>query len=346
MIDERALREAGALIGESFALDAHFDLAYDIEARRDYGERRVYSARHDENFRAGGWKCVVSSLFVSSWRLPEMGLRNALDQISAMIAEEEEQPDKFALCKSISEVDAANARGKVGILLSFEGVDPIGSDISLMRVFHALGVRAAGLAWSRRNYAADGCFLSPKKTGTRGGLTNFGLEVLEEAERLRMAVDVSHLNDEGFDDVARLAKRPFIASHSNCRALVPVMRNLTDEQIKTIADRGGVIGMNCCSAFVSSGDRKNIGAEDLARHIDHIVKLAGDDFVGLGLDCCDRLADYHKTPPNIESYDSIPDHSHLPELVAVLLEKGYGAESVKKILGGNFRRVYKEILGS
>jgi membrane dipeptidase len=103
--------------------------------------------------------------------------------------------------------------------------------------------------------------------------------------------------------------------------------------------------MNCASSFVSSDIRGDIGALELSGHIDYIVRLAGDDFVGLGLDCCDRLADFYATPPNLNSYDSIPDHSHLPELVAVLLEKGYSEESITKILGKNFRRVYEEIIG-
>ncbi|MDR1650707.1 MAG: dipeptidase [Synergistaceae bacterium] len=344
-MEERFLAQARELIADSFAMDAHFDLAMDLDDRRELGAVRVYSDRHDGLVRAGGWNCLVSSLFIHSWQIPEMALRKALDQISALISEEREQPDKIALCGSMSEVDAANAGGRVGIMVSFEGADPLGCDIRLLQAFYRLGVRALGLTWSRRNYAADGCSFRPRKEGTRGGLTDFGIALLEEAERLGMVIDVSHLNDEGVTDAARHASRPFIASHSNCRALVPVMRNLTDEQIKLIAAKGGVIGMNCASPFVSSDVRDDIGAMELSSHIDHIVSLAGDDCVGLGLDCCDRLADYHVSVPNIKSYDTIPDHSHLPMLAAVLLEKGFGEDSVRKIIGGNFRRVYREITG-
>ncbi|MDR3279532.1 MAG: dipeptidase [Synergistaceae bacterium] len=344
-MDERFLIRAKELIEDSFAMDAHFDLAMDFDDRRELGAVGVYTDRHDALVRVGGWNCLVSSLFIHSWQIPEMGLRKALDQISALISEEREQPDKLALCATMAEVDAANASGRVGVIISFEGADPLGCDGRLLQVFYRLGVRAIGLAWSRRNYAADGCSFKPLKEGMKGGLTNFGVELLEEAERLGMLVDVSHLNDEGVSDVARYATRPFIASHSDCRALVPVMRNLTDEQIKLIADKGGVVGMNGVSPFVSSDDRDDIGPLELSSHIDHIVSLVGDDFVGLGLDCCDRLADLYASVPNLKSYDTMRDHSRLPELVAVLLEKGYKDESVRKIIGGNFRRVYEEVIG-
>ncbi|MDR1020288.1 MAG: dipeptidase, partial [Synergistaceae bacterium] len=291
-LKERALE----LIQESFAMDAHFDLALDMDDRRERGDRFVWSARHEKPIKAGGWKCVVSSLFIHSCHLPEMGLRKAMDQISALVSEAEEQPEGIAVCASMAEVDRANATGKVGILMSFEGLDPLGNDPALLKLFYRLGVRAAGVAWSRRNYAADGCFFSPMREGRKGGLTPFGIDVIEEAERLGMVLDISHLNDEGVSDLAAFTKKPFIASHSNCRALVPVKRNLTDEQIKLVASRGGVIGMNGCSAFVSEKEGRGIGPADLALHIDHIVRLVGEDHVGLGLDCCDGLANFYEGP--------------------------------------------------
>jgi membrane dipeptidase len=344
-MDERYLARAREFVRNSFVMDAHYDLAMDFDDRRGIGESRVYSARHEGPFREGGVNCVVSSLFIHSWQLPEMGLRKALDQISALMSEEREQPGKISLCASMAEVDAANAAGRVGIIVSFEGADPLGSDIALLQVFYRAGVRALGLAWSRRNYAADGCSFHPLKEGLKGGLTSFGVDLLEEAERLGMLIDISHLNDEGVSDVARFARRPFIASHSNCRALAGSMRNLTDAQIKMTAESGGAVGMNGCSFAVSDKDGKDVGAEDLFAHIDHIVRLAGDDFVGLGLDICDRLADIHKSPPSIESRDTLKDHGQIVRLAAVMFENGYGDERVGKILGGNFRRVYREVIG-
>lgn len=274
-----------------------------------------------------------------------MGLRKALDQISALMSEIDEQPDLLALCTGMKEVREANAAGKLGIMLSFEGVDPLGQDLSLLKIFHKLGVRAMGIAWSRRNYAADGCSFKPLREGGKGGLTAFGVELIEEAEHMGFLLDISHLNDEGVEDLFRFTQKPFIASHSNCRTLVPSMRNLTDGQIRMIASRGGVIGMNGCSAFVSTDERKDIGARELCEHIDYIVNLVGDDFVGLGLDCCDRLASFYDSISSIETYDIIRDHGMLPDLVATMIEKGYDGDRIRKIIGGNFRRVYEEVLG-
>ncbi|MDR2780278.1 MAG: dipeptidase [Synergistaceae bacterium] len=339
------MERAEEIIANSFVMDAHFDLAMDMDDRRELGESKVYSLRHRELVRAGGWDCLVSSIFIHSWQLPEMGLRKALDQISSLVSEEREQRDEIAVCASMAEVGSANESGRVGIMISLEGADPIGSDIRLLQVFYRLGVRALGLAWSRRNYASDGCSFAAQREGQKGGLTRFGVDLLEEAERLGMLIDISHLNDEGVSDVARFAKRPFIASHSNCRAIAGSMRNLTDEQIRLVAKSGGVIGMNGASFAVSDDAGNGAGPFELSEHIDHIVRLVGDDFAGLGLDCCDRLADIHKTIANVDSYDTVADHSRLPELVAVLLEKDYREESIVKILGGNFRRVYGEVSG-
>lgn len=326
-------------------MDAHFDLGMDIDARRGLGERKVFAERHKPAMQAGGVNCVTSSLFISSCFIPEMALRNALDQISSLMADMDETPEYFTICRSMREADEAEANGKIAVFLSFEGCEPIGQDIKLLKIFYELGVRALGLAWSRRNYVGDGCLFTLKRMGRRGGITAFGVEVIEEAERLGMLPDISHLNDEGVTDVAEFSKGPVIASHSNCREIVPSMRNLTDEQIRFVASRGGVIGMNGCSAFVSGDKDVRVGTRELCAHIDHIVRLVGDDFVGLGLDCCDKLAEYAHSAPDIETHDTIEDYSHLPEIVAAMLEMGYSNERVRKVLGENFRRVYRQALG-
>lgn len=330
-------------IAGSYALDAHFDLACDLDARRLQGERSVFAARHAPLLKAGGWKCLVSSVFIPGVFVPELALRNALDQISSLYAESEE--GGFSVCRTMAAADAANADGRFAVLLSLEGAEPVGNDLSLLRVFHMLGVRLLGLAWSRRNYACDGCTFKPLREGTKGGLTAFGAELVTEAERLGMIIDISHLNDEGVRDLAQLTRGPIIASHSNSRELTPVMRNLTDGQVRFVAERGGVVGANGCSAFVSGDDRADIGAEELFCHIDHIVRLVGEDHAGLGLDCCDRIAAYAPGPPNVVCYDSIADHSRLPSLVEVMFKSGYSEERVRKIIGGNFRRVFEEAFG-
>ncbi len=337
---------AARLVRDSLVLDTHYDLGMDLCDRVDRGETRLWP-EYEGPFKAGGVKAIVSSLFLHSYFLPEMALRKALDQVACLLAEQEAFGDRMALCRSVSGLEAAAAAGKVGILLSFEGVEPLGNDLSLLRVFYELGVRGVGLAWSRRSYAADGCHFTPKREGRKGGLTPFGVEVVEEAMRLGMWIDVSHINDEGFWDVAAMAKGPLVASHSNCRALVPgMMRNLTDDQIKAIAKTDGVVGMNACSAFVKADhDKRRLGPEDLADHVDHISKLVGSRHVCLGFDFCDGFRDFMTMGSSVPTYDVVAGHGAIPAFAAVLLERGYLEEEVRDILGGNAMRVFRKILG-
>jgi membrane dipeptidase len=255
---------------------------------------------------------------VNNYFLPEMALRKTLDQISYLYQEMEESPGTMRNCKTFSDVWQAKHKGQIGIVLSFEGIDALHNDIHLLRVFYELGVRGIGLTWSRRNYAGDGAFFKPLKEGRKGGLTSFGVEAIEAAEALGMFIDVSHLNDEGFWDVMKFAKKPMIASHSNCRALVDSMRNLTDKQIGALAEKRGVIGMNALSALtgdVSEGS-KRLTAEDLLDHVDHIVKLVGINHVGLGFDFCDSFKNFFTMPESLETYDVLNGHGSLHEITS------------------------------
>ncbi len=339
------LEAAEKLVRESLVLDTHYDLGMDLVDRVDRGESRLWP-EYERSFRSGGLDAFVCSLFLHSYFLPEMALRKALDQVACLLAEQDAFGDRMALCRTVGELEAAKAAGKIGILLSFEGVEPLGNDLGLLRVFHELGVRGLGLAWSRRNYAADGCHFSPLREGKKGGLTPFGVEVVEEAGRLGMWIDVSHINDEGFRDVAALAKGPLVASHSNCRALVPgMMRNLTDEQIAAIAKTGGVIGMNACSAFVKPDhDKRRVGPEDLADHVDHIKSLVGSRHVCLGFDFCDGFKDFMTMGSSVPTYDAMQGHGEIPRFAGILLERGYSTEEVRGILGANALRVFRQVL--
>lgn len=344
MISNDARKRAEELHRESFVLDAHFDLLPLVLDKRLKGEKNVIERDYLPGFRAGNVNAVVSSLFVSERFLPEMGLRHALDMIAALYEEMAESPGLFSLCRNTAEIAEANARGEVALLLSFEGLDPIGNDLSLLRVFYELGVRGIGLVWSRRNYVADGCFFDPVKEGRKGGLTAFGVQVLDEAKRLGMYIDISHLNDEGVEDVLALYDGPVIASHSNCRALAPVMRNLTDEQILRLAGRGGVMGMNSFSVFVADPDRHAVTERDLADHADHIRSLVGDGHVGLGFDFCDEMRDF-TAPGARRKYDCIKGYGASIDFTAELLRRGYGEEAVRGILGGSFLSFLRQTIG-
>lgn len=333
-------------IRDHYVVDGHFDLLSIVDVKRDLGCRKVIDREMLPGFIEGGVDVVVSSIYVENEFLPEMGLKKALDQISTLHAEIDESPGKIMLCRTYEDILKAKISGKLGVMLSLEGVDPLTNDLKLLRIFYELGVRMVGLAWSRRNYAADGCHFSGMVEGKKGGLTNFGVELIKEAEKLNMLIDVSHLNDEGFWDVMEFAKKPVIASHSNCRILANVMRNLSDEQITAIAKNGGVIGMNACSSFVSDSDECS-DMEHLADHVDHIVNIAGIEHVGFGFDFCDILRKMNGekfVPLPRKNFDVLNGHESIGQFIELLLRRGYSDEDVKLISGGNFMNLYKKFL--
>ncbi len=243
-----------------------------------------------------------------------------------------------------SDCEAAQAAGKVGAVLSIEGGEAIGDDLSALRNLHRLGLRSLGLVWNQRNLIADGV----GEARTHGGLTNFGVEVVRECNRLGILVDVSHLSDEGFWDVLATSTKPIVATHSNSRAVCHHPRNLSDDQVRALAKNGGVMGMNFAPGFLTDLDIKaesieeyrrlvagKTSVESVVRHIDHLVGLVGPDHIGLGSDF-----DGTGAVP-----DGLNDASCLPALTEALVARGYSDEVIEKVLGRNFRRVFEAVVG-
>jgi membrane dipeptidase len=331
----------------SIVVDAHSDILSDILGRRSAKQTGILSSTWLPAMDAAGIDVRLLAIYSGPEHLPEQALRRALDQIAALHAELEESP-RAALCVSHREVVQAVAEGKKAFLLSLEGAEPLGSDLGLLTIFHRLGVRALGITHALRNYAADGAFFEPVRTGTVGGLSDFGVALVERAQALNMLVDVSHLNDPGFWDVVALARKPIIASHSNCRALRDHPRNLTDEQIKAVADTGGFIGLNSINRFVEPPDLPH-----LLDHLDRLVRIAGVEHVGLGLDFCHYLLE-HKSPVARSamrkgaylSVTGLERDADVPKLPKLLAERGYTPDAIDGIMGENFLRLFKEIVGA
>ena len=337
-IDEHVKR----LHEECIIVDAHYDLLENVDIERSKGYRNVIKTKYLKSINEGMVDVIVCSLFIPTMYLPEMGLKKALDQISALYSEIDESEGRIVLCRTYDDIISAKKEKRLALLLSLEGVDPLTNDINLLRIFYELGVRFVGLAWSRRNFAADGCKTCKGKKGREWGLTEFGSELVKEAEKLGMIIDVSHLNDGGFDDVMNMTNGPVIASHSNCREIACNMRNLMDDQIVKISERGGVIGMNACSAFVSD-DEKLRDASHLAEHVDHIKQIAGIEHVGLGFDFNDFLIPAYDVGPKDTDYDVIKGHNHIKYFTKILIESGYSDEEIKLVLGKNFMNLYKRL---
>ncbi|WP_312115595.1 dipeptidase [Brevibacillus reuszeri] len=338
--------QARAFHDRVHVLDGHFDLLTDVEIQRGYGKTKMIETEYLPRFHEGGVHSLVAAVFVDDAYIPEMGLRKALNQVSALHAEVAESPEHIMIAKSLADIHRAKQEQKVSFILSLEGAEPLYNDLSLLRIFYELGVRMMGLVWSRRNFVGDGSFFAPVREGKKGGITDFGVRLIEEAERLGIVIDVSHLNDEGFWDVMEIAQKPVIASHSNCRSLMPTMRNLTDEQIKAIAGQDGLIGLNSFSMFTAATSAEAT-LERLIDHVDHMKKLVGTRYIGIGLDLCDDLTKY-LSPAKLARakeipFDVVKGHGTFPEITRELMKRGYKDEEIEGILGKNYLRIYEEV---
>ncbi len=278
--------------------------------------------------REGGVDCQVFAISSARDRTPPYALRTALDMIGVFYRECERNPDAVQPVYNHDDILEAAEAGRVAAMLSIEGADVIEGRISMLSVFHRLGVRMVGLVHSLRNLLADGV----RDARTGGGLSELGVQAVEELDRLGMIIDVSHINDRGFWDVVDIAKGPIIASHSNSRAVCSHPRNMTDDMIKALAEKGGVLGMNFAPSFVHP---TNPSVSTLVGHIDHISDLVGPDHVGLGSD----FDGIPSTPAGLE------DVTRMPNIAEELIERGYGREDLKKILGLNHLRVIKKVIG-
>ena len=330
-----------AIHRESIVVDTHCDTLKCLfkeftaprdsmwEYRGDIGMSQRSSIGHLDVPRMieGGITCQVFAVSSERSRMPAYPLRTAMIMIERFYRECDAIPELVPV-KSYSDIVDAKRSGKVAGMLSIEGADVIEGRVDMLGVFHRLGVRMVGLVHSIRNPLADG--VADRRTG--GGLSELGLEAVQELDRLGMIIDVSHLNDEGFWDVLENTGNPIIASHSNSRVVCSHPRSMTDEMIEALAENGGVMGMNFAPSFVHP---THATLEGLVDHIDHIVELVGPDHVGLGSD----FDGIPSTPVGLE------DASKMPGITQELLNRDYSREDVEKILGGNHLRLFKEVIG-
>lgn len=324
-------------------VDAHLDLAGELFFRVQNKEENPLRTHYLDHLRAGGLNLIVSSVYLRDDQLPEGGLRAALDQISVLM-EAVDQNEEFCLVRTREDMEEAFRENRIGILIYMEGLDCIGKDLNLLRILWELGVRGASLTWSRRDDLASGCCKAGQRIQIAGGLSPEGIEAVKEMERLGMFLDISHLNDDGFEDVCRIAKKPWIATHSNSQSVHFNYRNLSDGQMKKLAEQGGIMGLNGCDLIVGCTD-----GEDplvmLCRHVEYEASVIGIDRVGLGLDFCDSYTEAEPKYVYRESHsDSLVDHSHIPELTAALLQRGMSAEDACKVIGGNWAGYFRKVL--
>ncbi len=323
--------------------DCHNDLLIGCLHQRERGHTDPFGDFWLPQLRAGGVVLQVLPTFIEEQWVGEGALRRTLLMLEEAWRIADMHPADVAICLTGADIEKAIASGRIALILALEGSEGIGRDMEVMRSLHRIGVRMISMAWNRRTMMADG--VGEKDTG--GRLTTVGIEAVAEMERLGIVLDISHLSEAGFWHVTEIATRPFVASHSSCRALQGHPRNLTDDQLRAIAAAGGFVALNAFGPFLSDDP----GPRDLIRHAVHAAGILGAGSVALGMDYMLDLA--HTVDPilgrALVRIDEIPYPQGLrrpDELqgIADLLIEALGEQDAALIASGTMREHLSRLL--
>jgi membrane dipeptidase len=354
----------------SIVVDTHDDTTQRFFYKDfDIGKRNAGGHIDIPRMREGGLNGIFFSIWIDGRTMGPLAVQKALDQIDAVHENVRKYSKDLVLCRTADEVRRAHAQGKIAALIGVEGGHMIGNDIRVLRMFGDLGVRYMTLSHFYNNEWADSSTDKP----AHNGLTNFGKDVVREMNRQGIIVDISHVSDKTFYDALEISKAPLIASHSSCRALCNHARDMSDDMIKALAAKGGVIQINYERSFI---DQAYKNAYDKVRggvveNEKKVIALCGDDQECQSRktrEITDRLTAEGKLPR--VSWEHIIDHidhvvklvgadhvglgsdfdgadmpegmedcTHVPRITEALLRKGYSEEDIRKILGGNTLRV-------
>jgi membrane dipeptidase len=336
-----SLEEALAFNRSCPVVDLHCDTLLKVGPGRGLGQGRADTHLDLPRLGEAGVSGQFFACYIEPHHVSHRALERTLEMIEAFYREVAENPGRLVAAVGAGGIREAHRAGRVAGLLAVEGGEALQGNLGLLGTLYRLGVRSLTLTWNFRNALADGW----QESRTGGGLSRFGALVVKEMGRLGMLVDVSHLSDAGFRQVLEETSGPVIASHSNARTVCEHPRNLTDEQIRALAARGGVMGLNLAPGFLRAGAGRPVAGgtdeaapvratlADALDHVDHIVRLVGPAHVGLGLD----LDGISGLPEGFE------DVASLPRLTQGLFERGHSPQTVRAILGGNFLRVMEEV---
>jgi membrane dipeptidase len=327
----------------------HDHTMYSLAARRMRGERAVFSNHYAPLIRQGGVNVIG---WVIGGDPPFFGIENdnpwwgSLELLDMLWKEAEESQDTLAICLNCQDIEDAVAEGKIALLITMEGGATLEEGLypeSLinLRILYRLGLRSLQFVGQDWNQLTDSSEEHPAPTK---GLTSFGKNVVREMNQLGMVIDLAHIPDPDpvFQDIIAISQDPVIDSHRGVRGVADIPRNISDERIKAIAKTGGVVGLQFFSVVLTNVPKHRATVEDLIRHIDHIVEVAGIDYVSLGPDFLE---------PNL--INRSPDHyaqgieeiTKLPLVTDALISHGYSEKDIRKILGENILRVYKQVIG-
>lgn len=319
--------------------DAHSDLLMELVFFR--AEKRPFENRWLHNLEAGGVQLQVCALFSDDADLPELALRKALLGVGEFDRAVAENPQVVAV-RSAGDLDAALEPGRTGLLLSIEGMEPLGNEPGLIDVFCTLGVRMASLTWNRRNAFADGTAESPV-----GGLSRIGRQLVDRMAALPIAFDLAHANEGTFFEVLeRSGDRPVLNSHALCRAVRDHPRNLSDDQLRALAERDGVVGLMALPFVMHESERS---LSYLIDHVDHLVATVGIEHICLGGDFARQLelSGCEGVPDEpVMALDGLGGPEEYPALFEALRNRGYGEADLRAIGSENLLRVLRRTLSA
>jgi membrane dipeptidase len=257
--------------------------------------------------------------------------RTAIETMACLFRIERESQGRVRVVRSAGQLEACLQSGVFAALLHFEGADAIDPDLAALEVFYQTGLRSIGIVHSRPNIFGHGVpFAFPHSPDTGPGLTEAGKNLVRACNRLRIMIDLSHLTERGFWDVAKLTNAPLVATHSNAHAITPATRNLTDQQLAAIRESDGMVGVNFHVGFLRADGKtdQDTPLDDLVRHIDYLVEHLGIDRVGMGSDF-----EYVALPREVG------DATGLPKLFTLLHRRGYDDDALAKLAHQNWIRV-------
>ena len=364
--------EAMRLAQETLTVDTHIDLPYRLHEKPDDVAVRTEDGHFDlERAREGGLDAAFMSIYVPASLQETGGGRELADELIDLVEDIVTQaPESFAIASSVDDLRALSAKGVFALPLGIENGAAIEDDLAAVQHFYDRGVRYITLSHSEPNLICDSSYSTDRPSG---GLSPFGREVVAEMNRLGIIVDISHVTDDTFYQAIELSKAPMIASHSCCRHFTPGFeRNMSDEMITLLAEKGGVIQIAYAPGFLSEAAQKQssdlwstmrqfmeendiamgspefterialyyeqnpkveTGVSDVADHIEHVIELVGIDHVGIGSDF-DGIS---SAPTGLE------DVSTYPNLIEELLRRGLSEQDIRQICGENLLRVWSEV---
>ena len=330
---------------------------------------------HSAHSDVYGQSVVFDGLNVSNWDSPDVyrslhagrvtginatvaiweNFRETMDNLAGWVHRFESYEDTLIQARTVGDILRAKEDGKVGVVLGWQNASPIENDLNRLALFHALGVRIIQITYNERNLVGNGCY-----ERTDEGLSRFGQDVVREMDRLGILVDLSHVGDQTTLDAAELSNQPVACTHANARAFFDHPRNKTDDALRLIAERGGVIGANAFPPFLRNGFESTI--RDYVDAIDDLVERVGIDHVGIGTDYTQsqpraffdwifsqqgtKLTDVSDAyPENLLHPAGMETPDSLSNVATELQGRGYGPEDIAKVLGGNWLRLFGQVWG-